>query len=249
LVRLFVEVIFCMRIANFAKNFLILKTPLIDIHAHGDAEPGVVRIKNLFPEKVGEALDHARESALFSVGIHPWYIKETPDFKGLENCLNDLAAHSKVLAIGEAGLDKVAKTPWSWQEKVFNMQISLSEKLGKPMIIHCVKAWQEVLKTRKNQKAAQPWIMHGFNGSAELADQFLGAGCYLSFGEFLFRENSKAARFFPALNKERIFLETDDSGLSIQQVYEQAMRLKGLSMEELRETLNQNFKTVFGGKA
>ncbi len=248
MVSLFLEIIFCMGIANFAKNLLLLKAPFVDIHAHNGDDPGNIRIRNLFPDQAGEALDRAGENSLFSVGFHPWYITENPVLEDWENSLQEPANHINVIAIGEAGLDKVAKTPWEWQEKVFNMQISLSEKLGKPMIIHCVKAWQEVLKTRNDQNAAQPWIMHGFNGSMELAGQFLEAGCYLSFGEFLFRENSKAARIFSDLANERIFLETDDNGLTIKEVYARAARLKGMDMDELRETIYQNFKTVFGKK-
>lgn len=178
-----------------------------------------------------------------SAGLHPWHLPK-PLTSALE-WLEGQAAQDNTLAIGEAGLDKVCQTPWAWQVEAFEYCIGLSEKTGKPLIIHCVRAYSEVLQLKKALKPAQPWIFHGFDKNLSTAQMALKAGAYLSFGSALFRENNHAAEVLPILPKDRFFLETDNSGWTIQQVYERAATLRGCQMAELERQMEENFRVVF----
>ena len=123
------------------------------------------------------------------------------------------------VAVGEAGLDKLAKAPMELQLAVFKEQVKLSEKLGLPLIIHCVKAMEELLGVKKESRPQQPWIWHGFRGKPEQAVQLLKKGFYLSFGEYYPDETMQI------VPDERLFLETDDSLLDIEDILCQAARI------------------------
>ena len=118
-------------------------------------------------------------SGFFSAGIHPWYINES---KTQFEELLVLVKNQKCLAIGECGLDKLCSSPFGQQMEVFKKQIELAEKLQKPLIIHCVKAFDELLKIKKSSKTGVPWVIHGFNQKNEMAKQLLAQGFYFSFG-------------------------------------------------------------------
>ena len=92
------------------------------------------------------------------VGIHPWHISATvtPVVRNEMNVLASLAGHPQVLAIGEAGLDKLADAPMVVQIKVFEYQARLSVELDKPLVIHLVKAMSELLKLKQQIKPANP---------------------------------------------------------------------------------------------
>ncbi|MDR0994871.1 MAG: TatD family hydrolase [Tannerella sp.] len=145
-----------------------------------------------------------------SLGIHPWYIKEAA---GKERLLSEYLGKPSVWAIGEAGLDKGAEAPFPLQEKVFREQAEWAEEKGKPLIIHCVRAWSELLAARKALHPRQTWIVHGFRGKAELAAQLSAQGLWLSFGERFQTAALKAA------DPQRLLVETDESLLPIALIY------------------------------
>ena len=87
------------------------------------------------------------------------------------------------LAVGEAGLDKLADAPMDLQVEVFRCQACLAEAVGKPLVLHLVKAVDELLKVKRDLRPSKPWIIHGFRGKAALAEEYLKHGFYLSFGE------------------------------------------------------------------
>lgn len=85
------------------------------------------------------------------------------------------------LAIGECGLDKRIEMPLEPQISVFEKQLALAEKFGKPVVIHCVAAFQEVIEIKKRLNVKVPMIIHGFSKNIQVADQLINAGFYLSF--------------------------------------------------------------------
>lgn len=89
---------------------------------------------------------HQRHS--FSCGIHPWYSEDSETQMAY---LTEITSNPRIVAIGETGLDKLKGPSFEVQTPVFKKHIELSEKLGKPVIIHCVKAWEELLKVKKIQ--------------------------------------------------------------------------------------------------
>lgn len=149
-----------------------------------------------------------------------------------------------MLAIGECGLDKVTTTPFDLQQQVFIQQIQWASQIQKPLIIHCVRAYDEVLQLLKAYQPGVPVIFHGFNKSVQLAQQVIHAAHYLSFGEALQKENIQ--KTFGELPIEKLFLETDDSDLSIKEIYQLAAKARSISEESLSLQLQKNIVRVFG---
>ena len=154
--------------------------------------------------------------AVFSVGVHPWDTA-TCDAAGLERSLQMLqaiATDPRVVAIGEAGLDGLRGASGDVQEAVLRRQIELSEAVGKPLVIHCVRRYDRLLHLQREMRPQQPWIWHGFRGKPELARQILAASPrnYISLGE---RFNPLAAATIPT---DRLLAETDESPLPITQI-------------------------------
>jgi TatD DNase family protein len=215
---------------------------LIDIHTHTrQPDSGHVQLVNVFPGE-GAVMNHR---GWFSVGLHPWHI--TPEnWQPALDWVRETARQEQVLAIGETGLDKTIAVPHDLQAAVFLAHIRLAEALGKPLILHCVHAYSEILSFRKKSDLSLPWIVHWFNSGEQTAQELIRKNCRLSFGVSLFRPGSKAFRAFPALPAANLFMETDDAGHSILQVYEKAAAMRDTSLESWTETVAENFRQCFG---
>ena len=143
-----------------------------------------------------------RADATYSVGVHPWWTMEERLDVLIEG-VRFWAQHPQVVRIGECGLDKLKGGAIDVQERVFIEQVELSERLKKPLTIHCVKAFDRLLGLRKQLRPTQCWAIHGFRGKPELAQQLLAAGCDLSFGTLY---NEAAFNLCPP---DRRYRETD----------------------------------------
>ena len=147
---------------------------------------------------------------LYSVGIHPWHLREatSADWKELEK----LVSNDNVLAVGECGMDTMCGVPMELQTEAFERHIRLSEDVRKPLIVHDVRSHQQLISLHKKWKPIMPWVIHGFRGKPQLADMLLREGFYLSFGE----------HFSPAsvavVPSGRLLVETDESHLSIEEI-------------------------------
>jgi TatD DNase family protein len=196
---------------------------------------------NVFP---GED-DKFLHPCFFSTGLHPWNVNTGTMEKHLE-WVEKQADNPQVLAIGEIGFDKTIDVPWKVQEHAFVRQLALAENLNKPVILHCVRSYNELMvyRNRSNQKI--PWIFHWFNASAEIARELIRKNCYLSFGHLLFNETSKASRAFPEIPAGSIFFETDDASFTIQEISDRAAFLKSLPLSGLMGQIHNNFKACFG---
>lgn len=209
----------------------------VDIHTHRlSAVPGEA-IENCYPETFAP-----QEGCWYSVGIHPWHLIPSGNQGKTGDCMKvlaELAGHSQVLAIGEAGMDKLANAPMPIQVEFFEYQVRLAMEVDKPLVIHLVKAADELLKLKQSLRPLNPWIIHGFRGKATMAQEFLRHGFYLSFGE---KYQEEALRLTPV---ERLFIETDESVVPISDLYERAAHLRGVSCDELLESVQQNIRKVF----
>ena len=148
-----------------------------------------------------------------------------------------------VLAIGECGLDRICNTDFKLQEKVFVEQILWANEIAKPLIIHCVKAHHETLLLLKEFNRTSPVIFHGFNNKLETANKILEHGHYLSFGKQLL--NPAIENIFSKISLEKIFLETDDSEVAIDDIYKQAAKIKNISTERLSLQIKNNLNRIF----
>jgi len=173
-----------------------------------------------------------------SVGIHPWHLSESEVERRLA-ALKTLATHENVVAIGEVGLDKLAEAPLALQMCVFREEIALAEHLCLPLVIHCVRAFNELLQLKKELHPGQPWVIHGFRGKAELADMCIRHGCYLSFGA---KFQEAALRAVPL---DRLFVETDEAQEPVAEIYRRIAEVRGISVEHLADAVNKNARKVF----
>ena len=176
----------------------------------------------------------------FSVGIHPWQVENWSEEM---ETVSFLAKQSKCVAIGETGLDKHVTKDLSSQRKAFEAQIILSEELELPLILHCVKSWPEVLETRKRLNPKQKWIFHGFSKYG-LAKEVLKENILLSFGKSLILDPNSEI-IMGSVPKDKILLETDNSGLPIERIYGKASEILGLEETQLQEIITCNFKQTF----
>ena len=152
-----------------------------------------------------------------------------------------------LIAIGECGLDRACDSDFELQREVFIKQIELSEQYHKPMIIHAVRSYPDIIAIRKETKSNQPWIIHGFNGNEHSAEQLLRHdGIYLSLGDVLFKNEKRAERLLDIIPSDRLFLETDVAERSIVEVYEKASLLSGVATDILRKDIFDNFVKIFG---
>lgn len=209
-----------------------------NLHTHQSSkQEDVLELVNQYPQEFDALIPN------YSIGIHPWHIVEDSidaDLEIIESKLKD----DNCLAIGECGLDKRIETPIALQQMVFKKQLALAEKYKKPVIIHCVAAFQEVIAVKKKMAISVPMIIHGFSKNKETAEQLIVNGFYISFGKYLLR-NPELELVFKSIPKERLFLETDTIEEGIAAVYELAAKYRNLEMGEMRAIINANFDTVF----
>ena len=197
---------------------------IVDIHTHNTALPAHSAIKNLTLSNAEKTID-SNAKGLYSVGIHPWYIDASAEEKLIQ--LAKWANDARVIFIGECGLDKNSNASLQIQTDIFKKQIALSEKLQKPLIIHCVGGFNELFEIKERMNPKQLWIIHGFRGKPELAKQVLKNGCSLSFGEHF---NAESIKLTPL---EKLYIETDESSMSIEKIYSNIALAKGCSISYL----------------
>ncbi len=150
-----------------------------------------------------------------------------------------------MLAIGEAGLDKAVTIPFHTQQSAFEEQLRIAQTTGKAVMIHCVRSYSELLAYRKKSDQSISWIFHWFNSNEQTARELIRKNCFLSFGHMLFNEQSKAYSVFKNMPAENAFLETDDAGFTIHEVYEQAAWIRNISTDELKLQILDNFARCF----
>jgi TatD DNase family protein len=209
-----------------------------NLHTHQSSnQEGVLELVNQYPQEFDASIPN------YSIGIHPWHIVEDridADLEIIESKLKD----KNCLAIGECGLDKRIEIPMALQQMVFEKQLVLAEKYRKPVVIHCVAAFQEVIAIKKKMNISVPMIIHGFSKSKETAVQLIANGFYISFGKYLLR-NPELELVFKNIPNERLFLETDTIEEGIAAVYELAAKYRNIEIEEMKAIINANFDTVF----
>lgn len=210
----------------------------IDIHCHKESPANIISVRNLFPsEKPGA-------SGLYSVGLHPWHVNADTMPEDLEK-MRSVVRDERIAAVGECGLDRLAKTAFALQEEAFASQIKIAEETGKPLIVHAVRAYPEIISAKKKMKSVIPWIIHGFNGNAQIAEQLVSNNFYISFGPVIMDSSGRQARILSELPEELLFLETDEGHSSIQDLYRVAAEIRKADILKLREAIICNFRKCF----
>lgn len=186
---------------------------LIDIHTHRPTEAVTIR----------------------TVGVHPWHAAECS--------LPSAEEIMKADAVGEIGLDKACGVDFEMQRALFVKQLELAERFEKPVVLHCVRAFEEVM-TLLERHTLRAVLFHGFIGSREQAERAVKKGYYLSFGARTEGSNKtiEALRETPL---ERLFVETDEADTTIEAMYLTIARLRGITTAELEQATAENYKRIF----
>ena len=214
----------------------------IDIHVHdGKPAAGIFMLECLMAheEKTAENIP----GVAYTYGIHPWFLNEN-NHKQQISSVEDAICLPEIVAVGEAGFDKIKGPDRDLQYRTFVEQVLIAEKFKKPVVIHCVRAWDELLSVKKNLRPKMPWLIHGFRGNKELAAQLLSKGMYLSFW-FDFVLKPESAALLRSLSPGRIFLETDGAEVDIRDIYKKVSNDLDLSVEDLKSIMLSNFNDFF----
>ena len=248
----------------------------IDTHCHllfpfydEDREEVLLKVDDeldLFIE-IGGDLDNSQKvvdfiknqpKAFGTVGIHP------TDSEGFDinliDKLEELAKNDKIVGIGETGLDFYWETNKQTQYKVFDAQVSIAEKLNKPLVLHIRDAYDEAYEfLKKSNLPSKLGVVHCFSDTWETAKKFLDLGFYLGFdGPITYPKNAELRKVVQQTPFERILPETDSPFLPpvpfrgkrnmpiyVKYVYEKIAEIKKIDIEELKSKLYFNTMSLF----
>ena len=180
---------------------------------------------------------HTQAQTVETVGIHPWHSLDA-DLSAVE------ATIATADAVGEIGLDFACDAPREVQIALFRAQLALAERHKKAVVLHCVRAFEEVMKIL-SEYHLRAVIFHGFIGSKEQAQRAVHQGYYLSFGERTFR-SPKSIEAMKATPIDRLFFETDESSVDIEEIYSKAAEVLAVPVKILEYITHENFKHICG---
>lgn len=211
---------------------------LINLHTHKFVTSETeIHITNQYPSTFDNSATY------FSIGIHPWKINETSISDELQIIASKIL-DKNCLAIGECGLDKRIDTPINTQITVFEQQLLVAQKVQKPVIVHCVAAFQELIEIKNRLNITVPIVVHGFSKNQQQAQQLLDQNFYLSLGKHLIL-NDSFTDVLATIPLNRLFLETDSSDFLITDIYQKVSKSLSISNNDLIQKIFSNFKTVF----
>ncbi len=200
----------------------------LDFHHHKPNQTGIYNLD----------LHESVPNSMFSAGLHPANISENwkSDFERIKEKTSD----KNCIAVGECGLDGLITANEKLQAGIFQAHLSWAEEIRKPVIIHCVRRYSQILHFKK---AKVPLIIHGFHKKETIAEELLDAGFYLSFGRAAL-ENISLQKIIRTIPIRRLFLETDNSDFSIEDLYEKVAEIRSVSAENLKNQMWENLNNI-----
>lgn len=216
--------------------------PYIDLHTHlSRKEESTITVQNLYP---GESIPLFNGTNFFSVGLHPWEIKSEAENNERLVMMEDALEFDHVIFVGECGLDKITDTDFNEQKRVFKAQAFMAEEFKIPLIIHCVKAYNDVIEVYKEMHPTVSWIFHGYSANRQISEQLVKNNMLFSFGRILFNENAKALDSLRIIPLERVFFETDEHDADVEETYRRAAEILKISVEEVKKGVWENFNRI-----
>jgi TatD DNase family protein len=195
-----------------------------------------------------QVLQLARENkmALPSFGYHPWYLHErTPDWLiNLKKFLDAIPS-----AVGEIGLDRWKPgLPYDGQEEAFLAQLRLAAERNVPASIHCLQAWGRLHDLlRENPRPACGFVLHSFDGPAEMISSFAKSGAYFSFpGYFLHERKLRQRQVFKQVPPDPADGKPLNHPANLPVVYAGLAEFLGEKVESLAARVEENFLRAFG---
>lgn len=212
-----------------------MATDLFDIHTHNPHSED----RNIYSVRLG--FEPFPTDKICSAGVHPWDIEKV-DYQQQLSTLGS----ANILAIGECGLDYSNGLDKGIQKIIFEQHITIAEERRLPIIIHSVKSLSDVVSILK-KRVINTAIFHSFIGSAVQADEIIREGWYLSFGPRSL-QSSRCREIIKRTPISSIFLESDECQDGVLAVYNEVAMLRNITLEELKQQINQNCIKVFESK-
>ena len=207
-------------------------------------------------EKMGDFPD-----VRYAAGVHPtrtWRME--PDVKSVMRHIRRFARMENTVAIGEIGLDHHipgTEEYWGIQEEWFHRFIELSKEEHLPMVLHIRQAEEDAIRILREHGSSHKGVVHCFNGSPELAEEYTGMGLLLGIGGCIamgMEEMENAVKRIPldflVLETDCPFLSPDPSmnrntPMSLPLIAQKIAKIKGISMEEVEHVTTRNALGLF----
>jgi TatD DNase family protein len=207
--------------------------------------------------KEAHALSQYRQSnpqAKIGIGIHPWYISPNSTLTSITEKLEAAILEYRPDFIGETGLDKL-KPEFDLQQEIFYIHLKLAQKYNLPLVIHCVRAYNELLAILSKFTILRGMV-HAYNANSETAKQLAKKNMLLGVGSIILNENSQLSKSIERIPLEQLLIESDapympygtkefstseDCMLYAKQLAEN----KKTNLTEIISKVNQNFITLF----
>lgn len=205
----------------------------IDFHTHnltGEVYPSAIASYSL--PKIGRC----PKGQCYSVGLHPWDTARLDAYRVVDQALAHYLENEHCVALGEVGIDRLRGASMAVQEELLSVQLKIGESLHKPVIVHCVRAWSELLSVFRKQRFTYNKAIHGYRGSLPVLERLLEEGWYISVG---FYTPPELIEHIPL---EQLLLESDDTQLPIDTLYEQTAERLNISDNELKAMVKGNIQ-------
>lgn len=207
-----------------------------DFHSHS---PGVGARAISSPFNI-EDLDSYPYLAL---GVHPWKSLDLEACQQSWQLVREHISAPNILMVGESGLDRSQKYRPHFQRQLdyFEKHIVLAKEMKLPLVIHCVRAYGDILQQLKIHRPQIPWVMHDFNANEEQARKFLPYRCYFSFGKRILSDDLRFKNFESVIPLEKVLVESDASSISLSRTYQNLSERYGITVRELQRDMNKKF--------
>lgn len=217
-----------------------MKIPFVDIHTHHPKDSAeIISVESRFLQNIDP---QKNTNSPFSAAIHPWHTASY-SLEQVEVMLEAVIKKPELIAIGETGLDKSYKTDYQHQKQVFGLHLEFAQRHSKPVIIHAVRSWNEIIEYLKHSKT--PSILHGYSAGVVLTKQLIGLGCYFSVGKSVLQITPRFRESLQIIPLTSLFMETDDSQADIREIYSEVSKLHNITMEDLKIQVYKNFRNLF----
>jgi TatD DNase family protein len=211
---------------------------LLDFHTHSGRHTGRDDVMEIISVHLGQEKDKKYNT----VGLHPWWTEAVVTSEQKAKLIV-LLSDVNCLAMGEMGLDRLKGPDLPTQMEVLRSQLTIAQELDKPVIIHCVRAYDQLLQIKKEFPSINKWCVHGYGRNAILAQQLIDHGFYLSL---MPAPVAKYQNWFESLPIDKLFLETDSiPNVTIEQVYQTVVEVSGIPLESLCKQMNSNARNFF----
>ena len=208
----------------------------IDLHTHSATHSDRADILEVISSP------HPLNGNSYSLERHPWNVDRVAD-EAEQIKIKSILQDPNCLALGEVGLDKLKGVSFEEQQEILRSILVVAAHEKRPVILHCVKAFDEIIQFKKEFESIPNWAIHGFNKHPQLAEQLIGHGFYLSINP---QKSTHAKELLDTIPMDRLFLETDNSSFFIEDNYLRASEMLGVQLEELKKNITQNAKHFFG---